>query len=158
MVFSVQVAEESVIGGIKIAAIAGRNLKYSDCEQIEGFSDTRLHTMLAVKIVWCFLSFKLLNIHICRLSYAEVVFYLAVFVYSHKRVVIWLIALQLCGLCILHLIVLNCASPCSPHVCMHTCVLIASGCLTMVSEAIGEKRIVLPSTPSQSCKQSHYFL
>lgn len=51
MVFSVRVAEESVIGGIKIAAIAGRNLKYSDCEQIEGFSDTRLHTMLAVKIV-----------------------------------------------------------------------------------------------------------
>lgn len=128
---------------IKIAAIAGRNLKYSDCEQIEGFSDTQLHIMLAVKIVWSFLSFKLLKIHICRLSYDEVVFYLASFVYSHK-LVIWLIALQLCGLCILHLVVLNCASPWSPHVYMHTCVLIAGDYLTMVSETIGEKRIVLP--------------
>jgi len=30
---------ESLIGGIKIAFIAGRNLKYSNCEQIGDFSD-----------------------------------------------------------------------------------------------------------------------
>lgn len=36
--FIVQMAEESIIGGIKIAVTAGRNVRYSDCEQIGGFS------------------------------------------------------------------------------------------------------------------------
>lgn len=57
-----QVAEESMVGGTKIAVIAGRNLKYSNCEQIGGFSD------LAVPVVWSLLASKLLKIHSCRLS------------------------------------------------------------------------------------------
>lgn len=32
VIFSMQVAEESVLGDTKIAAVAERNLKYSNCE------------------------------------------------------------------------------------------------------------------------------
>lgn len=38
-IFIVQVAEESIAGGLKIAGFAGKKFKYSNCEEIGGFSD-----------------------------------------------------------------------------------------------------------------------